>query len=41
VAQLLEGAAVPVGGEAQSAIRIKSPGEEQQGKGQKRQPVTA
>lgn len=38
VAQLLEGAAVPVGGEAQSAIRIKSPDEERQGKGQKQQP---
>jgi hypothetical protein len=41
LAQLLEGAAVPVGGEAQSAIRIKSPDEEQQGKRQQRQPVTA
>lgn len=43
VAQVLEGAAIPVGGEAQSAVRIKNPNEEQQ-QGQlkqKSQPVTA
>ena len=43
VAQLLEGAAIPVGGEAQSAVRIKQPGEGQQQGQQKQQaqPVTA
>lgn len=46
VAQLVEGAAIPVGGEAQSAIQIKSPRESEQGRqeqqreSQRGEPVT-
>ena len=36
VAQLLEGASVPVGGSAEAAIRIKSPEQSQQGRQEQR-----